>query len=67
MTDKCSRCNSENIGSSPTGWWCNNCGLADPCPCWRGNHKECIEMQNQVRAKTGLSLVNSCCCNKGNG
>ena len=41
--DKCPKCGSEDIGNSPTGFWCNNkkCRYQTPCPCWQGREKEC--------------------------
>jgi hypothetical protein len=63
--DTCPRCGSTNTGSSPTGWWCNDCGLMSPCPCWRGDHLGCIEAQNKIRRKSGLPPVIACCCSEG--
>ena len=60
--DKCVRCGSTDTGNSPTGWWCNHCGLEDPCPCWQGKHQECIDRQNKVRERNKLVSIQSCCC-----
>ena len=62
VVDSCLRCGSTNTGHSPTGWWCNNCGLESPCPCWQGDHIRCIERQNRKRKKSGLPPVTECCC-----
>lgn len=59
----CSFCGSDNLGRSPTGDWCNNCGHSMPCPCWAGdNHAECIEYMNEFRRKSGYPLATKCCC-----
>lgn len=60
--DRCSYCGEVAVGNSPTGSWCNHCGIQEPCECCQGEHDECIKSINKVRIKNNLSLVNTCCC-----
>jgi hypothetical protein len=62
MNSDYEECEHKNSGSSPTGWWCNDCGTMDPCPCWIDNHQECIEERDKLR-KDGKK-TKFCCCNK---
>jgi len=62
IEDVCLNCGSKDTGSSDTKWWCNNCGVVEPCPCCQGKHQECIDNQNTVRIKNGLETIDKCCC-----
>lgn len=63
-SEKCNICKSENIGNSPCGFYCNNCGYCDPCYCWRDAHKECMEHMNRIREETKYPQAKSCCCGR---
>lgn len=59
---KCFECGHEK-SNSPTGGWCNNCGLQNPCPCWKGDHSACKAHMVKVRKETGYKApVLGCCC-----
>lgn len=58
----CHACGNENTSRSPTGDWCNNCGMQWPCPCVANDHKECFEHLLKKSTENNLTTPRSCCC-----